>query len=185
MKPFSQLPEVQELHQTIAAKVNDLNKIKADIDLIGNQLAEGGTKDDHTSRVAAAREYAQTGVALPAAAAALHETHAHLRGLAESLEVSIKADRVALGTLQSEASVAASREVDAEHRAIAAQALEALRAFDMACAAEQALMARLAADGYDARFRQYCAWPTVGRLMDTSASAIWHFERDLSHYAKK
>jgi hypothetical protein len=103
----------------------------------------------------------------------------------QALDAALKTDRDVLRDTQRQASAQASEEVAATHRAIAADALNAIRLFDAACAAEQALVAQLGGIGYDANFRMQIGWLHIGRLQDVSSSAVWHYERSLAAYAKK
>jgi hypothetical protein len=182
MKPFSELPEVKALAATTAEKVAAVDKIKSDITNIETQLNVGET--DHASRVSNALDYARTGNLAATSTGQLHDRHALLRQQVEALTNSIKADREALAAMQGEASAAASRELDSEHKKIAAQALAALQAFDAACQAEQDLFGKLGASGFDPRFRQYVGWYHIGRLND-NGSALASQARDLKFYSAR
>jgi hypothetical protein len=186
MKPFSQLPEALALTERINTKSAALAKIISDIDEIVGQIAAGHQNDNHDRRVQAALEYVATGdFTVPTAAnGALQEKHSYLCQQVEALKLSITADRDDLHDFQRQASAKASLEVDAKHRSIAADALKAIRAFDAACAAEQALVSELGENGYDARFRHPIQWFHIGRLNDISSSAIWYYERSLALYLK-
>ena len=186
MTPFTKHPEALELIATINAKNKALATIKADIDVLATQISDGAPDDDGATRVAAALEYARTGVAVQpqGAIAALHEKHVLLRQQLEALSGSVKADHRELSTLQSTLSGEASAAVATEHKAVVAEALAALQAFDAACEKEQALAARLGAAGYDFRAGTWAAWPLIGRLHERSQSTLWNHVRELSSYAK-
>ncbi len=175
------------------AAVEAINELAAAKQKIEERIADteaklrDGAPDKESSQVAAALEFANTGVVRAAdhSMPALREEHVVLRQQLEALEGAIKTKHAALSQVEQELSMQACRECEPEHRKLAGRYLDALLELDACAEAELELIGRLNASGYAASFREYVRWNLLGLRRDYGQSAIWNRVREIEHYAAK
>jgi hypothetical protein len=161
-----------------------LSKVQSRIKEIEALLADTPSHGDHTSHVAAALEFAETGkVTAPTAAhMALRDEHAALRPQAESLQAAIKKRSSDLYFLAQRLSHEACRDQATEHRAIVGRGLAKLLELNKIFEEERAFFDSIERQGYSAGFAEYFQWPLLGTLSQGNDSVISQRVRELKRY---
>jgi restriction endonuclease Mrr len=185
MTHISKIPEFAQLTQEINALAEAKGKVQSRISEI-ESLLRSDSQDDGASHVAAALEFATTGkVLIPSNTPAdLREAHVILRQQRESLDKAIIAKQQALSEVHGTLSRKACEAIEDKHRKLAGRYLATLRQLDAIAIEEIEMVRALEQEGYNVSLRAYVQWPNVGLLSETSGSAIWHKEREMSNYAE-
>jgi phosphoenolpyruvate-protein kinase (PTS system EI component) len=183
MTPLAQQP------QFIAA-TNEINRLNTALAKVQSRITEiesmlqGPLDSSPDSHVEAALEFAETGVVRGPSntPVALHEEHVVLRQQRDSVQQAIAGLRAAQSKLTQELSATVCREREQAHKDLARRYLSKLLELDAMRQEEVDFIGDIESNGYDARFRDYVAWPAIGSLWQRSESAIWYRVRELQAY---
>lgn len=161
----------------LGAALGRIDARLAEIALLGRDLAAGNTG----ALLLAGLDQLEKVGTLPTAQslAAERSTLADQRAMTVAI---LEQSRTKVYVLVGELSNQVTAEMSTRHKALAVRMLKALRDLDAIQDEEDTLIRELAHAGYEARFAQRIDWPHVGRLADSSGSALWYRTRDLQRY---
>lgn len=182
MKPMSAQP-------VFAEATDEINKLNAALAKVQGRIVEieallnADAPDGDSSHVAAALEYAATGVVRGPdnTPTALREEHVVLRQQRDALRTVIGERHKARNKVASELSAQACKEAVPAHAALCKRYVKALRQLDQIESEERELIRSIEANEYSASFRVYAQWPYIGSISDRS-SMLSQRVREMSFY---
>lgn len=183
MKHISNHPKYAELTASLGTLNGALGKIQLRISEIETALCTPADFDHQGAQVADALQFAETGkLEISTSPKDLQHEHVLLRERVTALNKAIESKHFELNNLRSELSAEVCEAKKAEHKKMAARALELIEQLDAVIGEEREFIRAMESAGYEVHFPEYIACPALGRISDQSQSLAWYRHRDLSRY---
>jgi predicted nucleic acid-binding Zn-ribbon protein len=183
MKHIKDHPRYAELTASLGILHSAHGKIQMRISEIETALCTPADFDHQGAQVASALQFAETGkLEISTSPKDLQHEHLLLREKLTALNTAIEAKHSELSKLRSDLSAEVCEARKAEHKKMAARALDLIEQLDALMGEEQVFIRAMESAGYDVHLPEYIAWPALGRISDQSQSLAWYRHRDLSRY---